>query len=360
MILYRLLSALFAMALLLAACGSAPAANDVPQPTEAPVAQTDPTEVRAEDPEDEATVAGFPRTITDGAGRELTFEKPPERIVCFYNGCMRNLGALNHTVVGFPESTDQLDPEFADETYYPGFAANVTLLPRPGGEIDAEAVAAFRPDLIIVGSAEEVQQFESIAPVFVEYDPAGVDETLEALVDYGRMLDRQADAEAITRRVRNRYEAYKQRAPGNVSFMTVGAVGGGNFWLRTENSSECQALQGLALCDWPDPTGGSSWSYEATSEAILSLNPDVIYLANWSDDKQFEAIRAEVMADPLIQETNAYKNDRIVNVAGYDNPTAAGPMALARLLDTYMPLIYPDVFPDGPLTDEQVQEILAR
>ncbi|MCG8478310.1 MAG: hypothetical protein MI724_04375 [Spirochaetales bacterium] len=34
--------------------------------------------------------------------------------------------------------------------------------------------------------------------------------------------------------------------------------------------------------------------------------------------------------------------------------------SVAGAVDTLMPLIYPEVFPDGPLTDERVREILSQ
>ena len=107
-------------------------------------------------------------------------------------------------------------------------------------------------------------------------------------------------------------------------------------------------------------TGGASWAYETTSEGVLSLNPDVIIFGNWSSDEtQNEALFEQLSTDPLWQEVAAVQNDRVLITPGYDNPIASSLPAATKILDTFAPRIYPDVF-DGPLTDEQVQEILAQ
>jgi len=357
---FSTLLAVLLAALLLAACAvpvAEPASDEAAVPTEEAT-----EEVAEETTDDESTTSaeGFPLTITDGAGRELTFKERPQRIVCFYNGCLRGLGPLlpdPDVTVAWPR--DELPDEFDDEAYYPGFGDAVILLDE-GEDLDAEAIAAFEPNLIIAGNEDEIAVYEAIAPVFIEYDISSVDDAFETFVNYGRMIDMADEALQIAEGVRNRFEAYKTLSPNDVSFMTVGNGGGGTLWLRTRNSSECQVLEGLAQCDWPDPTGGESWSYQATPEAILNLNPDVIYMANWSGGEETtDALLESFRSDPLIAETSAEQNGRIYNVAGYDNPTGQGVVAMSKLLDIYMPLIYPDIF-DGPLTDEEVQEILAE
>lgn len=359
--LHQLITALIAAVLLLPACGGQQA-TEVPEPTEltevpaADVPESEATEVATEE-HMAASLEGFPVTVEDRLGREFTFDAPPERIVCFYNGCMRGLGALGYPVA-FPEESD-LNIEFTDAEYYPGFAENVTVLARPGGDIDAEAVAEFQPDLIIAYSEDEITSFEAIAPVFAEYDPDTVDGVIESFINYGRIVGMESEAQSLAQRVLDRLEAYKMLSPNDVNFMTVGNEGD-VLWLRTQNSSECQVLEELAQCDWPDPTDGTSWSYEGTTEAILNLNPNVIYMANWSgDDSATDELLDAFINDPLIAESNAAQNGRIYNIAGYDNPTGQGIMAMTKLLNIYMPLLYPDIFPDGPLTDEEVQKIIG-
>ena len=73
--------------------------------------------------------------------------------------------------------------------------------------------------------------------------------------------------------------------------MTAFYGGNGDVLVRTSNSSECFGLEGLARCEWPDPTGGEFWSYQTTTEAVLDLNPDVIYMPTEGLLEDFITIR---------------------------------------------------------------------
>ena len=312
--------------------------------------------------EERATTASsedFPLTIEDGAGREITFEEPPQRVVCFSAGCIRGLGPLvplSDTVMGLPTGgiqRHQVNNEFDDEGYYPGLAEVMVVFDAgPTLEYDAEAIAEFQPDLIIA-SEQNVASYESIAPVFVEYEVRSLDDAIESFLNYGRIIGMADEAEQIVQDVQDRYDAYEALAPNDATFMTVFLPDDDELVVRTNNSSECFVLEGLARCEWPDPTGGVNWAYTTSAETIVELNPDVIYLGT-------AGMLEEFISDPLIAETEAAQNNRIYHVEGYDSPTGNGVMAISKLLDIYMPLIYPDIFPDGPLTDAEVQEILAE
>src|SRR5688572_4758886 len=73
------------IALLMTACtggsGVAPEATDAPtaEPTDAPAITDEPTEVATTEPT-EAAVEGFPVTVVDGLGNEVTVDAPPQRI----------------------------------------------------------------------------------------------------------------------------------------------------------------------------------------------------------------------------------------------------------------------------------------
>jgi ABC-type Fe3+-hydroxamate transport system substrate-binding protein len=270
--------ALLAVILFLAACSGQPTAEDASAPkAESAVAAptNEATEGTGETDEDAAkpaaaSVEGFPLTIEDRLGREFTFDAPPERIVCFYNGCMRGLGALGYPVA-FPEESD-LNAEFTDAEYYPDFAENVTVLARPGGDIDAEAVAEFQPDLIIAYGEDEITSFEAIAPVFAEYDPDTVDGVIESFINYGRIVGLESEAQSLVRRVLDRLEAYKMLSPNDVSFMTVGNEGD-VLWLRTQNSAECQVLEGIAQCDCPTPPVAQAGAMKAQLKLFSTSTP---------------------------------------------------------------------------------------
>ncbi len=364
--LHHMLAALFAATLLLAACGGQTATNDAPERTEPPAA-AEPTEATeptaAPVAEDEATeavteaasAAGFPVTVTDGLGRELTFEEPPERVVAIYNGNFGNLATLGVR----PVATLANESMLAAPRYFED-GESIPSVGATDGGIDLEAVAAADPDLILGFGMEQVQSMGEIAPI---YSPLDTD-TLEGLYaetrNLGTILGVADRAEEAIRAFQDRFAAYKALAPRDVSVM-VAAPDGDNLSsvsLRTEAGPDCQILNEIAICNWDDPTGGESWGYDTTPEALLEMNPDFIYF--WDEwDGTKEELPAFLRQDPLWAELDAVQNERVLHVDGYSNPVTSSLVATEQLLDIFAPLLYPDVFPDGPLTDEQVQEIVG-
>lgn len=356
MTLYRLLSALLAAALLLTACGGQQATEAVPEPTEAPVAQAEPTEVLVEDPEAEAGVAGFPVTVTDGLGRELTFDEPPQRVVALYNDNFGNLATIGVR----PVATLANESMLADPRYFED-GESIPLVAGADGEIDLEKVAAAEPDLILGWGMEQAQTMENIAPFYNPLDTDTVEGLYAETRNLGRILGVEERAEEAISAFQDRLAAYKALSPRDVSILLAAPEEDNlnSMWIRHGDSADCRLLNEIAICDWENPTGDSGWSFQGTPETLLELNPDFIYYKSPWDGTQ-EELMAYVQQNPLWAELDAVQNDRLLYVEGYPNPIASSLIAATQLLDTFAPLLYPDIFPDGPLTDEQVQEILVE
>lgn len=95
-------------------------------------------------------------------------------------------------------------------------------------------------------------------------------------------------------------------------------------------------------------------------ESLLALNPDVLIFSNWEGSLTDEELLAVVAENPLWGELTAARNGRVIIPENYSNPNLASFPDAEKFLDRFMPLIYPDIFPNGPLTDEEVREILAE
>ncbi|MEM7346200.1 MAG: ABC transporter substrate-binding protein [Chloroflexota bacterium] len=335
---------MFILVTLLAACAVAPVAE--PESSEA--------EATATPTEETASTDGFPRTIIDAAGRELTLDVQPQRIVAYYNDSFGMLATLGIMPVAQSVNPDML----SDPIYFGEAGESIPTLSYDDGP-DLEEVAAAEPDLVLVYSEDEALALDGIAPAFVTPDPVNLQEVYDSVSLYGELLGLEVEAEAAIKSFQDRLTAYKTLAPGNVSVMVAGPdVDDLNVvWLRTAASLDCQLLSEIAACDWDDPTGGDWWSYETTPETLLELDPDFIYYWETWDGTSAELL-AFLRENPLWAELKAIQNEQLLSVEGYSNPIASSLPAAAKILDTFAPLLYPDVFADGPLTDEQVNEIL--
>ena len=136
--------------------------------------------------------------------------------------------------------------------------------------------------------------------------------------------------------------------------LKLGAEAPGRFSIATRDDPACGLLDRVAACDWTGE-GLGDWGYQAGTEAVLALDPDVIVLGNWSEMDD-AALQAALAADPLWGEIRAVREGRVVSVPGYSNPIFSSIAAGEKLLDTLVPAIFPEAFPGGPLTEAEVAE----
>src|SRR5688500_15423384 len=170
---HRALSFVFALTglLLLAACGVSPPAETTPS-TAAAAPTTEP---------------GFPLTVTDDAGRDVTLETAPERIVslapssteivCALGACDRLVGVTDF---------DDYPPEV-------GEIADVVIQ----AQVDLERVVAAEPDLVLAAGNEltpsaVIEQLEDLGLVVMVLYPESLDEVYADITFLGTALDRKS------------------------------------------------------------------------------------------------------------------------------------------------------------------------
>ena len=301
-----------------------------------------------------AQFSDYPRTVIDGAGRELVLESRPERLVTYYNDSFGMLATL-----GVMPVAQSVNPEIlVDPIYFGEAGANITTIPYADSP-DLEAVVAAEPDLVFVNSEEEAQALEGLATAFVTPDPATLEELYDAVRLYGRVLCKEAEAEAAVTAFQNRLNAYAKANTANAETTILKLASyEGEFSVATTGDPVCQMLEVVARCPWQSASPDEGWGYETSIEGVLELDPDILIFNNWTD-KSDEEIFAEVNANPLWNELAAVQNGKVFSTPGYDNPIASSLPAARKVLDTYMPKMFPEVFPEA-LTDEQVQEILTE
>ena len=297
---------------------------------------------------------GFPVTIEDGLGRELTFDEPVERVVCFYNQCLGMMATLGVKPIAARYGDDVLN----DPYYFDGDVEDIPVVPWTDSA-DAEAVAALEPDLIIGFSSEEAETFKGIAAFYAEQpfnDLEGLYAELRAL---GKAMGLAERAEAAIQSFEARLAAYVKLSPKDAgTVMKIGVADDKTFDISSTNDLTCQLLDLVATCEWSQEGDPTYWSYQTSIEGLLALNPDVLLPLNWSELSDAE-LWSKLETSALWNELTAVKNNRLLRVEDYSNPIASTIPGAAKFLDKFMPLLYPDTFPE-PLTDEQVQETLAN
>ncbi|MCG8351526.1 MAG: ABC transporter substrate-binding protein [Chloroflexales bacterium] len=344
--LITLFTALIA-ALLLAACVAAPAEE----------ASDEAAKEIADDGEATASTEGFPVTVTDAASQEVMLEAPPERILCLLPDCIQHLAVLDV----LPAAAMEFDKRSAGSPTVFGERAEEIIAFAWGDDgPDTEALLAFEPDFFVLVSdaLEWAPPLATVVDTVPSYYSAGpypdttqwdindpeIRETFTAdLRKFGVMLGREERANAFIERLADRIAAYTKLADPTAEYARVR--------LETDNSIFAPPCMGLLSDMATCVSFGDEW-VQTTVEALLAADPDVIFVEA-SPDREID-LEAWNEA-PLWPELSAVQNNRVF-VVTYDSFYESTPLALSN---TMVPRLNSEAFPDGSLSDEEVQEILA-
>lgn len=295
---------------------------------------------------------GFPLTLTDMNGLELTLAAPPERVVCLLNRCAQELAFIGVApiAVGAPYTYNVA----RDPLNFGELAETFGQIPQADGG-DWEKVASFTPDLII-GEADTREQAEGIAPLYSYSWDASVWQSVENFTtdvrNFARIFGKETEVEAKIDAVLDRVAAYQKLSPNNVTHLVVNFADdtGASVWIP----GDCGLFLGqLSPCGNP---GSPDW-IEGSVETLLSFDPDVLIVEQYSVDDEAALLERLGSTNPLWNELKAVKNGR-VHLVPVSQARTNTIQSVRGAVDALMPLIYPEVFPEA-LTDEQVQEILA-
>lgn len=331
-----LLPALAVAAVLLAGCGGDddPAGGDAAPTTSAP----DPAAAADAAPDEDddaapATTASVvddgPRVVTDDRGVEVTVPAAPERIVVGDVALLDAALALELPVIGIPGYSDR-------ETVAPYLADRAVGVQELGvrDTFDLEAVAAARPDLLLVGtkSLEQLPDptvLDGIGPVVgldssttrpwrelltAVAEAAGVPERAEALVaawdaDVAAARERLGDALATEISVVRCFGPSCRYLPGGSSFS--GAILDEIGVARPEPQRS-------------DPEGRAF--VEVSPERIDLLDGDVIVVFGTDAEASLAALRE----NPLWQSLSAVLAGEVHDVAA--DPWFFGNVLAARVI----------------------------
>ena len=208
-------------------------------------------------------------TVTDMTGREVTLDKPAERVVALSAADCENLYALGagDLLVGRGEYCD-----------YPAEVLDIPSV-ESGYETNIEEIIALEPDVLLMSSmaqtTEQVEALENAGIQVVVSDAQDIEGVYESLAIIGKLVGKEKEAEEITESMKESFEQLAQEAKGQeggtvyfeVSPLEYGlwAAGKGTFM------NEIAEMIGLENI-FADVDG---WG-EVSEEQVIERNPDYI------------------------------------------------------------------------------------
>ncbi|MCH8108797.1 MAG: ABC transporter substrate-binding protein, partial [Chloroflexi bacterium] len=267
-----------------------------------------------------ATPVLFPYTVIDSLGREVTFEKPPERIMAFDSAVVEILFAIGegHRVSGTH-----------DFLTYPPEADDV---PRFGGafNMNIEAIVAQEPDLVFIFFDTFLPDLEraGLKVLYLETLNQDFTKIADTIRTWGRIVGNPAPAEELAADFERRVEKVRETMESYASDLSV-FQDEGDLWTPGPDTLIGEVFVLLKLRNIADDISGYA---QLSPEIIVERNPQII-IASYGDT---------ISGNPAFEDVLAVKNKRIY-VPSSDAMSVAGP----RYIDGIEELarwVYPEIF----------------
>lgn len=314
------------MVLSFAACGKEPAPAPQPEPT------TDVT---------------YPVTVKDMAGREVTLEKQPERIVSGYY-----ISSSACIALGLTDKMVGIEDKSTKRPIYKLAAPALIDLPNVGSAkaFDLEACIATEPDLVILpmkqkDTAQTLQEM-GIATLLVL--PESHEQLIEMFTLIGTATNTVEQAEKLISYYNTKLSAVTELTrdiPDDEK--PVVYLGSTSDILRTAPREMYQAslITTAGGKNAGDVLEGSSWT-DIDNETFLTMNPDIIVIPTDNFAVSSPDYTAEdVMNDPTFSDVTAVKNGAVyqmpVGYEAWDSPVPSGILGTLWMLKTLHPELYP-------------------
>ncbi len=193
-------------------------------------------EKSGEEPQPAKAEATFPLQLLDASGREVTFQTPPERIVCLIPSASQVFLALGvgHRIVG---RTDQ------------DTASALAHLPSIGEGLfpNLEALLVLDPDLVIRFAGESdpdtPRRLDDFGIPHFAVRPDRLEEIRDAIRNLGILADRSGQADSILMAMDATLQEIRDRVGGRPRVPTAYLLGGDPPWVAGAESYLHQLLE---------------------------------------------------------------------------------------------------------------------
>lgn len=289
-----------------------------------------------------APAAGaFPVTIEHKFG-SATIPSQPQRVVSLGYTEQDAILAFGVVPVGVRYAFGPEDDVFFPWADAAAGDARPTILPR--SDVDPEAVAALKPDLIMAITAgldqTEYDVLSRIAPVVVP--PAGAIDFGVPWQDQtritGRALGQSAKADELVAQVEEKFAQVKAANPALVgkTLALSGPSYDGQYPFHATDDTRTRFFGELGMVVPPelDAVAGDQFYGYLSREQASMLDEDVLVFQSGSPEE-----RAAIEADPILAAVPAVAQGRSLFVEGadYDALQFASALSLPYLLDGFVP-----------------------
>lgn len=183
-------------------------------------------------------------------------------------------------------------------------------------EANIEKVNAVEPDLIIIGGrmAANYDEISKVAPTInLDID---MDNYLESFKDnqriIGKLYDKEEEVERELEDIDTRIARIRSKADasGKKALIVLTNEGRMSAYGKGSRFGIIHDVFGVQAAD--DNIDASTHGQSISNEFIKEVNPDILFVIDRGAAIKRETASLAQFANPLVQQTNAYKNDKVI------------------------------------------------
>ena len=247
-------------------------------------------------------------TVTDQTGREVTLDKPAEKIVsCYY------LVTASLIPLGEKDSLVGIETKADTRGLYQLAAPELLNLPGVGSgkEINVEKIASLSPDVVILPKKQKdaAEKLTSLGIPTVVVNPETYDDFNGMIRLLGDITGKQEKADELV--------SYYDRSVEEIRSLVSGTKERPSVYLCGSDSVLRAAAGGMYQDEMIEIAGGTpvtkdlpdtKW-VDITAEQLLSYNPEYIFNVSYS-----EFTTDDIRNNTALAEVSAVKEDRLFTV----------------------------------------------
>jgi iron complex transport system substrate-binding protein len=289
-----------------------------------------------------SAAAAFPVAVTDDAGRSVTIEEEPARIVSLAPSNTEIVCALGacDSLVGVTDFDDH-PPEVAD-------VPDVVI----GAAVDVELVVAADPDLVLAAGNEltptaVIEQLDDLGLTVLVLYPESLDEVYADIRLVGSALGRDAEADGLVASMEERVADVVEAVEGADRPLTLYEVFHSEG--TTYTAGEGSFLASLIELAGAEPVTGDAQGV-LDAEALVAADPELILLGTASYDPSLadpELALQTVRARPGWEGLRAVRDGAVTPYLDDIVTTRPGPR-IVEGLEALARAIHPERFETAP------------
>lgn len=299
----KLFAGVLLTASVLSGCGDSSTAGSTASPSPEATEAAKASEAAAVTP---TPAAEWPRTYTDGLGKEAVIEKQPEKVAVLHFGYTEYLLALGIT----PLAAAQLSvvESFGTLKEFPQMAEIIDV-----GEVmspNLEKLVELQPDLIIAGTGIHDNAYDSLSKISTVAFKNNYGTWKETLNDYAQLLGREEQAEALIEETEGIIAETRDKLAGFKDKTFV--------FLRPSSKDGFGVVGSKIYAHYHDEKDGFGLktpenypeNYETISlEALSEMNPDFIFFQD-SEETSRELVDS-LASNAVWQGISAVRNGHV-------------------------------------------------